>query len=167
MKIIPLSGEKAAGRVALIDDDDYEPVMPYRWRIWERQRPGCRIDGPYAVAYCRRDGRPSLLFMHALLTGWPLTDHRNGDGLDNQRSNLRPATPAQNNHNQRPRINHSSRYKGVTWHKQCHKWQAAIKVSGKNHYLGIFVSEEDAAAAYTAAALKMQGEYAYIARGAA
>ncbi len=105
--------------------------------------------------------------MHKLITGLPATDHRNGDGLDNQRSNLRPANAAQNNHNQRPQVGHSSRFKGVTWHKKVRKWQAAIKVCGKTHYLGCYVSEEEAAAAYAAAALAFQGEYAYAARGAA
>ena len=60
---------------------------------------------------------------------------RNGSGLDNQRSNLRPATKAQNNHNQRPYAVSSSRYKGVTWHRKVGKWlalQAHHNAAGPN-----------------------------------
>ena len=35
MKEIRLHGAKAAGRVALVDDEDYDLVMAYRWRVWE------------------------------------------------------------------------------------------------------------------------------------
>jgi hypothetical protein len=167
MKAIPLSGSKAAGRVVLVDDEDYELASSRTWCVWERQKEGCRPDGPYAVSYKRTNGRAGTLFMHQLLTGYPQTDHHNGNGLDNRRSNLRPTTTAQNSYNSRPQIGTSSRFKGVTWHKQARRWQASIKFDGKFRYLGLFVSEEDAAAAYAAAALELQGEYAYVARGGA
>lgn len=55
---------------------------------------------------------------------------------------------------QAPRLRtHSSQYTGVTWHRKLGKWQAAIGIAGKNHYLGVFTSEEDAARAYNVAAL--------------
>ncbi len=160
MKTVPLHGEKAAGRVALVDDEDYDLVMQYRWRVREAVRSSGTTDGPYVVSIGR-----SKIPMHKLITGYPMTDHRSGNGLDNRRSNLRPATKAQNNHNQRPRAGHSSQYKGVTWHKRVGKWQAEIKLGGgKRRYLGLFVSEQDAAEAYRVASLEHQGEYAYAAR---
>jgi hypothetical protein len=168
MKEIPLTGTKAAGRVALVDDGDYELVSGHRWRVYERQRPSGTIDGPYARTHWHRGTLHTSIFMHTLITGVPMTDHRNGDGLDNQRLNLRPATHAQNNHNQRPVLGHSSKYKGVTWHRQCSKWQVCITTTdGKRRYLGIFTSEEDAARVYDEAALKAFGEYAYLNFGAA
>jgi hypothetical protein len=150
--------------VALIDDADYELVSRYRWHAWEVQRPGGRVDGPYAAAATRQGGRKTSVLMHKLITGHPITDHANGDGLDNRRANLRLATTVQNGYNRRSQTGHSSQYKGVTWHKQRRKWQACIKVDGKNRYLGIFSSEEEAAAAYVAVALEAQGAYAYAAR---
>jgi hypothetical protein len=153
MRTVPLYGKLAAGRVALVDDEDYDLVMQYRWNA--------RIDG--TRIYARSTSKRSV-GMHSLITGWPMTDHRNGNGLDNQRSNLRSATKAQNNFNQRPRANTSSRFKGVTWNKRLGKWQAAIKVNGKSRHLGVFASEEKAAEAYRAASLAHQGEYAYGAR---
>lgn len=164
MKTVPLGGKKAAGRVALVDDEDYDLVMQYRWHVLEYRRQDGRIDGPYAQTKTRRDGREVGISMHKLITGWSMTDHRNGDGLDNQRSNLRPATKAQNSHNQRPQAGKSSRYKGVCWNRKAKKWVAGIRVRGKYRYLGAFASEEDAARAYTEAALAIQGEYAYAAR---
>lgn len=164
MKTVFLHGKVAAGRVALVDDEDYELVSGYRWHVQERKRPNGTTWGPYAKTVVLRDGRFVSIMMHKLITGYPATDHRNGDGLDNQRSNLRPGGATRNNHNQRPCTGHSSRYKGVTWNKRISKWQAAIKIAGKSRYLGVFTSEEDAARAYVEAALAVQGEYAYASR---
>lgn len=110
----------------------------------------------------RVDGREISICMHKLITGWPHTDHINHDGLDNQRANLRPAAAAQNGHNTRPQFNHSSQYKGVTWHRKNKKWQVTIKANGVNRYLGCFAEEIDAAATYDAVALETFGSYAYL-----
>jgi hypothetical protein len=165
MKTVPLYGKVAAGRVALVDDEDFDLVMQYRWTVQERISPRGATWGPYAKATVPGGGK-IVVFMHKLITGYPITDHRNGYGLDNRRSNLRPATALQNSHNTRPYAGHSSRFKGVTWHKHTKKWAAQIRINGKNRYLGLFVSEEEAAHAYTEASLAVQGEYAYAAREA-
>lgn len=159
MKEVPLGGEKAAGRVALIDDEDYDLISSYRWRVWERPRSDRRIAcGPYAVT----GGPGSFVQMHKLLTGWPMTDHIDRDGLNNQRSNLRPATNAQNQRNRGPNAGGSSRYKGV-WRAPCHgKWRAEIRADGKRRYLGYFASEEEAALVYNAAATELFGEFAWL-----
>jgi hypothetical protein len=164
VKTVPLHGARAAGLVALVDDNDYELVSQHRWHVNLGKHPGCRDTGPYAQTNIRRNGRNTTIRMHRLLTDWSQTDHINGNGLDNRRSNLRPATPSQNRYNQRPWIRSSSRFKGVTWHKKLAKWQAGIKVAGTFRYLGVFASEEAASAAYEAAALEVQGAYAYSAR---
>ena len=165
MKTVPLYGKVAAGRVALVDDEDYDLVMRYRWTVREPISPRGTVWGPYAKARVP-SGTDTIIYMHTLLTGWPQTDHRNGYGLDNQRSNLRPATHVQNSQNRRPWPGCSSRHKGVSWHRRGRKWRADITVNGKLRYLGLFESEEDAARAYTEAALATQGEYAYAARDA-
>jgi hypothetical protein len=163
MKTIKLSGKYANGRVALVDDEDFPALSAYTWRAWMKRLPSGKIVGPYArrTVYMK-EGRRGAQLMHTAITGWPMVDHINHDGIDNRRENLRPATIAQNNHNQRPRMGHSSRYKGVTWNRQRSKWQAAIKVKGENRYLGMYISEEEAALAYNAAALEAYGEYAYV-----
>jgi hypothetical protein len=168
MREIPLSGKNSNGRVALIDDADLGLISGYRWRLWEELlRPEGRYHGPYAIAAMPVNGRRTHVPMHRLITGWPMTDHIDHDGLNNQRSNLRPTDTARNNHNQRPRAGTSSRFKGVTWHKRVGKWQATIKLNGRCIYLGLFLSEEEAAAAYDVAALEAYGSYAYLNGGAA
>lgn len=156
MKTVPLGGKVAAGRVALVDDEDYELVAGYNWCASEH--PGVT----YALTAIQRDGKNTTIRMHKLLTGWPRTDHINGNGLDNRRTNLRPVSQAQNQANQRPWRGGSSQYKGVYRHRHGQKWAAMIQAGGDKRHLGLFASEEDAARAYDAAALAEWGEYAFL-----
>lgn len=155
MKTVPLYGAKAAGKVALVDDADYALVMRYRWNAVNPSG-NCW----YPITNLRAPRRRAML-MHMLITGWPLTDHRNHDGLDNQRGNLRPATWGQNLANQRGGRSAASPYKGVALIRSG-KWRARIKRDGKTYHLGVFALEEDAARAYDAAALAAWGEYACL-----
>jgi hypothetical protein len=163
MKTVPLHGKKAAGRVAMVDDADYDLVMQHRWNVKEtimldRHRPS----GPYAITNIKQDGHRRSLFMHQLITGYACTDHRNNNGLDNQRHNLRPATSAQNGQNGPPCIGSASLYKGVSWYRRYGKWQAHITIGGKRRSVGYFTNETEAARAYDAAAREAYGEYAYL-----
>jgi hypothetical protein len=97
----------------------------------------------------------------SFLEGYEI-DHKDGDGLNNQRYNLRVTTHTQNMKNQRLRSNNTSGYKGVTWHKGAGKWYAQIQVDGKRTYLGLFTILEDAARAYDTAALEHYGEFARL-----
>lgn len=162
MREITLRGRKAAGRVALVDDEDYELVAAHSWWVLEFERKG-RKAGPYAYTKVRRDdGRQTWLYMHNLIMGRKWIDHIDHGGLNNQRHNLRAASRAQNQHNQQARPPASSRYKGVHWHTKGRKWRAAISVNGKGRHLGMFVSEEAAALAYNAAALEAFGPFACL-----
>ena len=149
VKTIPLS----RGYVALVDDGDYDRLITLG--TW------------YAVAghntfygrrnlYHREDGSYTYLLMHNVITGWPMTDHRNGNGLDNQRVNLRPATRSQNMANRRLNSNSASGFKGV--HRQRNRWIAHCK----SIYLGSFTTAEEAARAYDAAARELFGEFARL-----
>jgi hypothetical protein len=161
MMTVPLHGNKAAGRVALVDDEDYDLVMQHSWYVWEKVRP-TRINGPYALASIRPGGRKTTISMHKLITGYVQTDHKDHNGLNNQRSNLRPATRTQNLANQRGHSQHSSQYKGVSWNKNGHVWHAAVSVDGRHRHLGFFVREADAAHAYDDAARVIFGEFACL-----
>jgi hypothetical protein len=157
---VTLHGRIAAGRVALIDDEDLELVSQYRWWVYEEVRPGPRDHGPYAIAFLRGDPRHRKIGMHNLILSRLRVDHVDGDGLNNQRSNLRAATRSQNGANSGPRRG-TSRFKGVSWDPRgC--WRAQITVDHHMRLLGRFISEEEAARAYDAAALAAWGEYARL-----
>lgn len=156
MREIPLT----QGFVALVDDEDYEAAVRFRWCVQVR-------DGGIRY-YARRRTRvwesfaSTQITLHRWLTGWPNTDHINGDGLDNRRANLRPVTTIQNCANQRLAKNNTSGFKGVSWRKDNRRWMASIGVDGTRHYLGFFGTAEEAAAAYDAAALTAWGEFAAL-----
>jgi hypothetical protein len=76
-----------------------------------------------------------------------LGDHKDGDGLNNLRSNLRKATPSQSQCNRGKQSNNSTGVSGVSWHKKAGKFEAHVKLHGKKKYLGLFISLKDAARA--------------------
>lgn len=153
MQTVPLGSRKYPGRVALVDDADYELISQYNWTATRSGRSFYAVRRGVGGAYCS---------MHAFLTGWPGVDHINHDGLDNRRCNLREATKSQNAHNMRSNLGVTSSYKGVSWYKRDSTWEAKIKTDGQYRFLGRFADEEAAARAYDAAALAAWGEYAYL-----
>ena len=163
MREVKLYGDKAAGRVALVDDQDYELVSARRWYLYERYREeGKRIHGPYANRTVHSNGRSRTFGMHVVIMGRPYIDHVNHNGLDNRRVNLRPASGSQNQHNTRPYIGTSSQYKGVYWKKSSRRWVAQIAIDCRRMHLGSFSDEIAAACAYDDAALTAWGEFAYL-----
>lgn len=144
------------GLVALVDEADHDAVVamgkwyanPSRHTFYARRQ--------VWVAGVGQRG----LNLHRFLTGWPLVDHINGDGLDNRRGNLRPASVATNNRNTRLRSDNTSGFKGVAWDPKSNAWRAYISVNRKRTHLGFFANRADAAAAYDAAALDLHGEFA-------
>lgn len=147
----------AHGLVALIDKNDVGLVQAYNWHAHT-------IKGSNYVR-CHggmQDGRPLKIYLHRLLlnpSGGQVIDHVDGDGLNNQRSNLRTATVGQNSKNRRLNKNNSSGFKGVHWNKQRGKWQAQIKVNYEMVYLGLHETIEDAKEAYKSASLNLHGAF--------
>lgn len=152
------------GRVALVDDEDYELVSQFNWYA-SRSRDACGGSIYYAARMNDRKDGPALVLLHRFIMNAPAgtdVDHIDRTHtLDCRRRNLRLATRSQNIAHSRKRLNAMhSRYKGVTWCKG--KWQVAIKGGGKNLYLGRYRSEEDAARLYNIAALHYFGEFALL-----
>ena len=153
---IKLHGETAANRAALIDEADFELASKYRWELLEWTDDQGRRHGPYA--YCRS---APLRYMHRLIMpGVPMIDHRDGNGLNNTRGNLRPATPALNNANQKLRRNSVSGLKGVSWDSCHNKWRAQVWHKGTGYRIGYFATREAAGYAYDRKAVELAGEYA-------
>lgn len=90
-------------------------------------------------------------------------DHINRDKLDNRIENLRECpTKGHNTINSKPRSDNTSKYKGVTWHKNVGKWHCSVFKGGKRYYVGIFDTPEEAAIAYNTKAIELFGEFAYL-----
>lgn len=158
MKTIPLAD---GVHVVMVDDADHARLLEHGWCL---NRGGGNRQRLYAQANIKVGGQWKRVVMHRFLLG--LTDpsvrcdHRDNNGLNNQRSNLRTATANQNQHNRRS-CGGTSRFKGVSWYKRSKKWLAQICCDRTWKYLGTFVSEEDAARAYDAKARELHGEFAF------
>ena len=156
MKYMPLN----QGCYAIVDDEDYDELNKHKWRVLTGSS-GIK----YAVRRVRRSFGRTIIYMHRqILRVEPgqKVDHKNHDGLDNRKTNIRICTHAQNMRNLRPRQGGSSIYKGVSWHKASRAWTAQIEVDGIYKYLGCSKSEIDAAEAYDNAAREHFGEFAYL-----
>ena len=142
---------------AIVDGVDYDKIKMYRWGA-------CR-DGKvfYARAGIKNnDGGYTNKSMHRLLMnarGLQI-DHRNGNGLDNRKCNIRKATDNQNKRNRTKQNNNTSGFKGVSFCKRRKKWVANIKVNNRNISLGRFITPEAAALAYKAATIKYHKDFA-------
>ncbi|WP_273280906.1 HNH endonuclease [Pseudooceanicola atlanticus] len=141
---------------ALFDPEDLDIIAGHLW---------C-VDAKRGRAYAVRAVGPKcarrFVHMHREVVSASQgqdVDHKNHDGIDNRKANLRTATRSQNNANQRPRAG-KSRFKGVHWHRQSGKWHAQIRKGSLRKSLGLFECEEDAARAYDAEAVQLHGQFA-------
>lgn len=150
--------ELTQGKVALVDDEDYEELSRSKWHAYRSRRTW------YARRNIRHEnGKRSTITMHLQIVGVASgmqVDRKDGDGLNNSRDNLRLCTSQQNHFNRKSHRNTSSQYKGVAWDCTNNRWRAMIMLDGKNRMLGRFLSEEAAALAYDAAARQLFGEFA-------
>jgi len=154
MKRIPLT----QGKFAIVDDEDFNRINLHKWYAHKTHLTY------YAVRGQKINGKCISIFMHreilGVLPGFEV-DHHNGNGLYNRRKNLRICTRADNQHNQRSRqCVATSKFKGVYWNKQDHKWIAQIRLNGKHKYPGRFDNEIEAAKAYDQKAKELFGEFA-------
>ncbi len=143
------------GYVALVDDADYEWLSQWKW--------SALTSGTSKRVYASRHGG---ILMHREILGLrkgQKGDHKDLNGLNNQRSNLRKATTQQNNANVLPRS--GRKYKGAYLSHQGKlrkPWYAMITVNRKFTWIGCFETEIEAAKAYDKAAAKAFGEFARL-----
>lgn len=151
VKLIPLARGKwnpDGTLCAMVDDEDYEELIQYKWRV--------RRDGKNFYAQ-RRGPNGIPILMHRQIAGYAMTDHADGNGLNNQRENLRETTKQLNALNKLKEPGGSSQYKGVAcvgtrkWRVMCSRhpvidadrWGISPQIC-----IGTFMTEEKAGLAY-------------------
>ncbi len=168
-KCFPMPGEPGTfivpltrGGKAFISECDLQRVSQWSWSLWDRKEHRGRF---YARANVATPNGRSQCFLHTFIME-PLdgleVDHRDGNGLNCRRGNLRASTHQQNMQNMRRHGEQSSVFKGVSWFKRDSLWRAYIVNDAKQYHLGYHESEIDAALAYNAAAKDLFGEFANL-----
>jgi len=150
-RCIPLT----RGRFAVVDAADYPALARYDWFV----------EGAAPHLYAVRKEKGKSVKMHRQILDAPaglVVDHIDHDGLNNRRGNLRLATFSENCRNQKKSAKATSRYKGVFWHKRVKKWAAHISAEGRQHHLGYFGDEGEAARAYDEAARELHKAFAAV-----
>ena len=169
MKLIPLSerGKNKGKYFTMVDDEDFDFLMQWRWMVNKNVKDDNKYALRSASVFEKKLGM-TYVSIHQLLIGKPkngfVIDHIDGNGLNNQKLNLRHANMKQNMWNLKKRKGANGRtttsiYKGVSLRMS---WRATITANGKKHHLGDFSNEGDAARAYDKAAKKFHGEFANI-----
>lgn len=153
----------AQGYTVIVDDEDHSLVRQYAWWAHKDQK---KTDLVYVHGWIPNPDNPSkgrTVCLHRFLLGVldkpaVKVDHKNGNGLDNRRANLRLTNAAGNSRNRRYTSNKSG-YKGVVMHSVgC--YEARIRVNGHRLYLGCYKTAREAAQVYDNAARKHHGEFA-------
>jgi hypothetical protein len=144
------------GDEILVDDEDYEELSKFKWHL---------MRGHAYRSIKRPDGVWTQLAMHRQIMGLSIghevfVDHRNLNRQDNQRANLRICTRTQNHYNRPAQSTSKSGIKGVRRQAGRNKWEAKIRIDGRQKVLGYFDTAEDARAAYKKAAIEIHGEFA-------
>ena len=143
--------ELTQGQFAIVDDEDFEKVNQLKWHAAKGGN----------TFYAMRGRSDTTRYMHWEIIGEPpaglVTDHIDGNGLNNQKHNLRQVTRRQNCQNM-VNVKSSSKYPGVHFYKRYGKWQAKITIDGKSKHVGYFDDEIDAFRAYEKAVLNLTGQ---------
>lgn len=139
--------------IALVDDEDYDKLKNLSWYIQKGRYTN------YAMHSTRVGKKVIHIGMHNLVTGIKLVDHRDSNGLNNQKQNLRSCTNSQNMQS-RSKTWSKSGFKGVSYCRRDFVYIAAIGINGKSIRIGSFSTGLLAAKAYDTKALEIFGEFA-------
>jgi len=147
-----------SGKTAIVDDADFDRANRISWYA-------ARRSNKWYAAHMDTDetGKHIIILLHRWLVGATPdieVDHKNGDGLDCRKDNLRVCSHAENMRNMKRHRDNSSGYKGVSWHSQTKQWRAKICLNYKTYHLGLFDDPIDAALAYDKASKSLHGVFA-------
>lgn len=153
--------KKYGTHIIYYDDSDHELLSRYNWSLHK----GDTTLYARANAWNKGTKKSFHPYMHRLLLGVSKNeqvDHKDHNGLNNKRDNLRLCSSSENNYNKAPATNNSTGYKGVHYYKKRNNFQVNIMVGKKRIHGGYFEKVEDAAKKYNELALKYHGEFAYL-----
>ena len=146
------------GDEVFLDDEEYKKLivkMGYTYCVSRNKKRKIESVRRRIPAKLSDTGKQKTQYIHWDVIGRPekgmVTDHIDGNPLNNQKDNLRICSVRENAQNYRHKTNtrkYSSKYPGVHWHKENEKWMAYITINKKIKYLGYFLNEQDAAQAY-------------------
>lgn len=144
---------------SIIDSIDSTRVLFYRWHKFVRKSKA------YSTIYAATNIASHKVFLHRFIiepSAHVKVDHKNHNGLDNRRANLRLSDSSQNNANSRLRFNNTSGFKGVSWRKRDNSWRVVVLWRNKPIHVGQFKDIIEAALAYDAKARELHGEFAVL-----
>lgn len=154
MNKIVITSRKYGQKICLVDDEDFDYLSKLKWYVLKNSKTF------YANTII--DGK--TFKMHRMImnvkTG-EFIDHRDHDGLNNCKSNLRICTRSQNAMNA-TRSTNKYGYKGVSYKKSHRRFVARVEVNGKTTYFGSCKTAREAAIIYNEHALKHYGEFANL-----
>lgn len=157
MKKIKLS----RGKFAIVDDEDFEFLSQWKWHCTTL---GYAARGKH-IKVSKNKYTNQMILMHREIIAADknvITDHINGNTLDNRKKNLRSCTRAQNGCNRNKISKSKYRFKGISFDKRYNTWQAHITINGKKKHLGSFKTDSAAAVSYNEGAKKAFGEFARL-----
>lgn len=158
MKRIPLTQNK----FSLVDDSVFDELMAFKWHA--------HFDGRNFYAERKKSiggGKQKTIKMHSVIMNpkkGMIIDHIDGNGLNNQKENLRICTKSQNGINRGKQKNNKSGFKGVYLRKNIKslKFIAAARYHNKNIYLGTYDDAKKAAAVYDSFVRSKFGNFATL-----
>ncbi len=146
------------GGSILVDDVDYDYLSQWSWSVTNGHAMRSQYD-----ATLKRSPTISMADVVAERAGIfhpDQLDHKNQNGLDNQRHNLRAATKSQNMMNRGLQSNNTSGYPGVDFNQAKQRWRGRVKKDGRVIWQGFFNSAEDAGRKVAEKRIQFFGEFA-------
>lgn len=166
MKEIIANSPKHGNKIILVDDEDYHLLSRLKWCIVKDNN---TFYAQFTIGFGTKNGKRlrKQLLMHRLILGvtsskGELVDHKDRNGLNNQKANIRICTQSQNTHNASKRKNSTSKYQGVCWSAQRRKWMAFLQYNGQTNNIGFYVSEIEAAKARDLKSTEFYGSFATL-----
>lgn len=157
MRLIPLTKDK----FAMVDDEDYEKVSQHKWHVFMRKDKKS-LYATYTL-HDLKNHKDTTIRMHRFIMDASKNtqvDHIDGNGLNNQKNNLRFSTNQLNQANKGKNKNNKSGFKGVSFNNQHKRYISQVMFDGKVIYLGLYVDPIEAAKAHDKKAKELFGEFA-------